>query len=250
MFRHFLGASFLLVTSLASQAALISYNGFERDSTSNVVKGRGLEWLKWDVTNGMSVGSALATYQSQGWKLATRRQMVDLFNVFQFGLTDWSNALGSYEDNSVPWTAGEDTSHATFIKLFGSTKTEQCTSELDYWCFSLSDPYSRTQVFHGSYWKAQNSDGSYDAGSIDFAYVVDDSMQVLSDYRMNPQRASAELAYGMSMSDSTTFSGVGVALVRPPSTNPTSISTSGSLALLSISLILMACRRQVSAKPA
>ncbi len=244
MFKRLFFASCLLVTSVSSHAALISYNGYERDSTSEIVTGGGLEWLKWDVTNGMSVNSALATYRAQGWMLATRRQMVDLFNVFQFGVTDWSAALGSNEGDAVPWSAGETSSHASFIKLFGKTMSEQCVSESDVWCYSLSDPYVRAQVFHGSFWKAQNSDGSYDAGSIDFAYVVDDSNQVMANYIMSPQSASAELANGMSMSGTTSFNGVGVALVRPQSSGPITVPAPNPFSLFFMSLAFLAYRRR------
>ena len=68
-------ASCLLVTSMASQAAIISHYGYERDSASNIVTGGGLEWLKWDVTKGLSINAALAAYSADGWMLASNSQM-------------------------------------------------------------------------------------------------------------------------------------------------------------------------------
>ena len=62
MLKKILVASCLLVTSMASQATIISHFGYERDSASNIVRGGGLEWLMWDVTKGMSINEALAAY--------------------------------------------------------------------------------------------------------------------------------------------------------------------------------------------
>jgi hypothetical protein len=123
MLKNILFSASLLLVSQVAQAGLlapIEYNGYSRDAASNVVTGGGLEWLKWDVTHGMSVDSAITTYYPGGWTLATTEQMMALFNAFQFGKSNWGS--GGSESVTMPWAAGENSPHNQFLELFGHTE--------------------------------------------------------------------------------------------------------------------------------
>lgn len=86
----------LVMLTLAGKtyAALIEYNGYTLDESTNIVTGGGLEWLQWDVTVGMNINTALADIADGiiggvdygiGWSLASNVQMSSLFNAFDFG---------------------------------------------------------------------------------------------------------------------------------------------------------------------
>ena len=119
MFKKIVLASFLIVTSMASQAALISYNGYERESDTKIVKGGGLEWLMWDVTNGKTITYALGEYS--GWRLASNKDMGNLFNTFGFGRSHWASneSVGEYAE--IAHSPNIEGSHFKFIELFGNT---------------------------------------------------------------------------------------------------------------------------------
>ena len=58
-----------------------SYSGFDGDPIFEEI---GLEWMRWDITNGMSINSALETYGSSGWRLASNLEMSELLNFNGF----------------------------------------------------------------------------------------------------------------------------------------------------------------------
>lgn len=141
MFKVICLASCLLLTSVQSQAALISHYGYQRDSATNIVKGGGLEWLMWDATKGMSVLGALATYS--GWQVASRRQMVSLFNAFKFGRDNWDET-GKYVAYNMEWSQDESSPHQALFSLFGYTyqspESSFCTGPNNtQWCFVTDD---------------------------------------------------------------------------------------------------------------
>lgn len=119
MLKKIFLASGLLVASMVSQAGVISYYGYERDDTSNIITGGGLEWLKWDATAGMSINSALSTYGQDGWELVSNVQMAGLFNTFQFGKTDWLADENIRQSITTPWGPSEDSPHNALLSLFG-----------------------------------------------------------------------------------------------------------------------------------
>lgn len=163
MLKKWFLMSCMLLTSMATQASLIAYNGYVRDSSSNTVKGNGLEWLMWDVTKGKSIDEAMASYAGQGWSLATNNQMAVLLNAFEFGKTDWTADETAEQVSFTPWNLDEVGPHENFIRLFGSTLTSSCGSEILINCFKTSDPRTSSYAFYGA---DLNQNGFYNLVSI------------------------------------------------------------------------------------
>lgn len=120
-------AVLLCLTMQTGHAALIEHNGFKRDSGSNIVSGGGLEWLKWDLTNYMTVNQALAAYGSPangGWQLATESQFGTMLNQFKLTDNDWTTS----DDLQLisPWDQNEESATNQLIKLFGFTYSADC----------------------------------------------------------------------------------------------------------------------------
>lgn len=214
MLKKVLVASCLLVASMASQATMISHFGYDRDSASNIVKGGGKEWLKWDVTKGLSIDQALAAYGAEGWTLASNRQMASLFNVFQFGKTDWSDVedvfqitlFGGKDDGT------DDSVYLAFVDLFGATVSWDYYRRATYALFgSDSDD---DELFQESYI------------NIDYDRII----AGISDDKLSRDWA---------------WEAVGVALVRPQaSVEPSPVSLPGSLSLLTLGLVGLGFRRR------
>jgi hypothetical protein len=235
MLKKVFFASFLLVTSLASQAGLMSHYGYERDSGSNIVKGGGLEWLKWDVTKGMSINTALSKYASEGWSVATNTQMANLFNAFQFGKSDW------YPNQSsaifTQWTADEQQPHDHFVKLFGETYSNVCESSTSRGCDSIADPYVFSRAIYGDrqvsgkgYWWAYiGLDSTYLSWSIDGDRLLDNR---------------AGLVHNELTIELTSTSDAGVALVRTVPSNPTPVNAPVSFSLFAMGLVVLGIRRR------
>lgn len=130
--KNFILAACLVTASLSTQATLIEYKDYSRDSQSQIVRGKSLEWLKWDQTNGLSVNQALARYAEQGWRLASHQQMADLMSDFVFGKTDWlAFPVNDRQSASTPFTVGFNGPSDYFVQLFGNTNLNYnfCLSE-------------------------------------------------------------------------------------------------------------------------
>ena len=77
----------LSVVSTNSHAKFLSAYGYSLDTETNIVQRANdpndkTEWLRWDLTLGMSISEAEAKYKSQGWSLATENQMEKLLSDF------------------------------------------------------------------------------------------------------------------------------------------------------------------------
>lgn len=84
-----LAATTALALSCA-QAAVLSYNGFSRDSNAVVVSGHGKDWLMWDQTDLRSIqwfdtSPEAIGLRTQGWHVADLTEMLSLFSKFQLG---------------------------------------------------------------------------------------------------------------------------------------------------------------------
>jgi hypothetical protein len=119
----------ILITMLASvclavcglaNAALITHNNYTLNTDTNIVSHTdGTEWLQWDVTLNTSIDSALSSYASQGWMLASNTQMAGLFTDFGWGssLVDDDNTV-----SNMAYSHGtEESASDKFIQLFGMT---------------------------------------------------------------------------------------------------------------------------------
>lgn len=228
---------FLLVTSMTSQAALISYNGYERDSASNIVTGGGLEWLKWDLTTGMSIDAALSIYAADGWTLATNDNMAALFNSFQFGKVDWNSNESIYQGLSIPWDLTEQSNHLNFVHLFGDTwqASATCDEIITVNCYLAEDDLKFTRAFFGA---DLNNNGRFN-----FARVNDDYSLIGFDGLLSRRSHLAELSADFSFSFDSS-SNTGVALVRNAPNSPISVPLPSSFILLAFGLVALGYRRR------
>ncbi|MDC8829877.1 PEP-CTERM sorting domain-containing protein [Alteromonas gilva] len=164
-----------------ASAALVSYNGYTLNESTNIVTGGGLQWLQWDLTIGQSVDDALAIYASQGWTIATNVQMAALFNTFVFGA---NTALynGSINPANVPvtngvWDTDENTTQYTynrdgatiatdpekqFVALFGQTYLNFPTAT------QASNPYEYSAAWFGI---DQDGDGFHNVARVSDEYL-------------------------------------------------------------------------------
>lgn len=113
------GATALIVSSLAS-AITITHNGYSHDTSTNVVVGGGLEWLRWDETIGASIGSFQAGELDgtigSGWSLATGAQIAILYD--KYFNEDVSGTPGIVPDRRIN---GPDEVAYRFLQMWGVT---------------------------------------------------------------------------------------------------------------------------------
>lgn len=98
--------------------------GYTHDTSTNIVVGAGYEWLRWDVSAGMSI-EELNTYASSGWELASNQQIADLFNDFQFGY--WFDA--TIEDQTIDTEEEAPNISGNFLlftSMFGGNSEPDC----------------------------------------------------------------------------------------------------------------------------
>jgi hypothetical protein len=236
MLKKLVILSGLLLTSVTAQASLISHVGYERDSASNVVSGGGLEWLKWDVTKGMSINSALATHAAQGWRLASNIEIAALFNTFQFGSNIFTGVEDTFQRSSSPWIVSEASNHNKFLELFGITAAaKDACKNADCRGYSVSDNFVYSGAVFGS---DDDRDGLYK-----LAYVFDDS--IFFNGADDVSERPAEAAIGFDMLDASRGAADvwGVALVRTFDTPPV-VTTPGSIGLLALGLVALGYRRR------
>jgi len=237
MIKKIMLASCLLVASMASQAALISYNGYERDTAKNYVTGGGLEWLKWDETKGSSIEAALSTHASQGWRLASNLEMAELFNNFQFSSTVFGNNENISQNVSTPWSTNESGVHTVFLSLFGTTSIggNVCTSSRSKQCYAENDNWIASAAIFGA-----DLDGDL---NYNYAFVVDDRTYFdWSGYRTNEQHEVMISSDYIEKRDGLT--GVGVALVRVSNSTSVAVPTPGPIGLLALGLVALGYRRR------
>ncbi|MFN6971505.1 MAG: hypothetical protein ACK4NN_11605 [Rheinheimera sp.] len=151
MLGKFLSA-ILLLSSIGVEAGIIEYNGYSRDESSNIVRGGGLEWLKWDATAGLSIQDAIVKYEAQGWKLANNSQMTSLVNSFKFGKDSWINPEndGLWQTIYQPWTSEENSAHNHFSRIFGGfSLSRTCNEDLRVNCTDSKDPHIFSAALFG-----------------------------------------------------------------------------------------------------
>jgi hypothetical protein len=205
-------------------------NGYTRDDASVVVQGVGLEWLKWDVTVGQSIESALRLYADQGWRLATNSEMADLFNDFDFG-----GLFSAQEDFELrvatDWSAEETGVHIDFIDLFGFTQLLYGPA------YELTDPSVASFALFGS---DDDNDGGFK-----LAVVGDDLTRTVEIIGVrNPFKNDA---YATFVRDGfpvdLRVDNYGIALVRS-----VSVPEPGTFALLSLGLLGLGLNRRIHRK--
>lgn len=214
-----------LFYSLTSTSAIISHNGFDLDTDTNIVTGNDLEWLQWDVTKGESINQAISARSIDGWRSATTLEMAALLNSSNFGLT-FDGSTNVTQTITSPWTLSEISMHNDFISLFGITFLD---------VLNINDPLT----FSG----ALSAGPVTIAGQTIFRIAVqDDSYHPIVenvDHRVTFDSLFEELSY----SDNQ----YGVALVRELSeTEVHSVPSPSSLVLVSLGLLILSYRRKKS----
>ncbi len=133
----------LIAMAHSASATLISYNGYSHDDTTDIVTGGGLEWLQWDVTDEMSIDTALTSvagsYAGGGWRLASNVEMATLLNAFDFGISStpdgsWDSDENTFQeafnygDPNMPQPPDPET---LFLSMFGITQVYTDTTNPD-----------------------------------------------------------------------------------------------------------------------
>lgn len=131
----------------ASQAALITHNGYTLDTSNNIITGGGFEWLNWTETAGHSIFSALAA--NAGWELATNEQMINLLTDFFPGnsLSTDENLVGNGHTGASEAALDDDISK--FQDIFGITFSvdDFCDAVK---CRDYAHPWSIVKSLYGS----------------------------------------------------------------------------------------------------
>jgi hypothetical protein len=132
LFRSLIILSALLIIPFSTKAALISYQNYTLDEDTNIIIGGGMEWLRWDLTKGMSINEAIAEFNGvnygTGWRLASNQNIASLFNTFKFG----ANFVWDADENTtqVFFTPDDGIENLNsdaelqFLRLFGSRTPE------------------------------------------------------------------------------------------------------------------------------
>ena len=230
---------FVKVFSLLAIAATFHVNaGLITDYylDGNIVKNdaRGIEWLQWTETDGISINSALAVYQSQGWQLASQQNMADLFNDFDlsYGSFTWDTderTSQTFESGSDGNNEAMDDRELVFVSLFGDTYEE--FSSRDGFCgVTTNDCMQYSGAIFGN-----NNDGDiyYNHANVSDDYAYGSNWQMQS----NPgftQMNKDSLFNAFSSNDA-----FGVALIRT-----TSVPESQTTAILSLALLGLLARRR------
>lgn len=74
-----------------AHGALITRNDFSLDTSTNIITGNGLNWMRWDTLAGVSINQALTSYSAGGWRLASSDEMISMYSHFLSGI-DWHSA--------------------------------------------------------------------------------------------------------------------------------------------------------------
>lgn len=192
----------LSFTTFNAIAALITYNGYTLNEDTNIVSNSSLEWLQWDETKSFTIKSAVDSYEAEGWRLATTKEMVGLFNDFGFGY---------YQ----PWVEDETISQAElryndYLVEDISTDPELQFVALWGWTFShgeYADPINPSYAAGAIFGSDENENGLYQT-----AYVMDDYIYVTEAGRY--EYGSAAILERELMDNNSLNQSLGVALVR------------------------------------
>lgn len=152
-------ALIVLSLSVSANAAIVTYNGYSLDTTTNIVSGGGLQWLQWNETAVQSINMALTTYSGDGWRLASNSEMAAMLNSFVFPIT-FDTDENTQQNAGEPNNSTEAGSYLQVIELFGDTCMGGCAN------FNPADPFQTTRAYYG-----EDGDGD---GLFNWVGVLDD----------------------------------------------------------------------------
>ena len=146
IFKTSIAVMALGLASVSANASIIQYGEFTQAENSNYSTGLGMDWIRWDVTRGLSIRSALSRYESDGWRMATAFEMSGLFNYF-VGNYDWGVSESRTQQTYTGFTSelSPDTeTDVQFQTLFGYTYYAAPSDYLD------GDGLKKTEAFFGT----------------------------------------------------------------------------------------------------
>lgn len=241
MKRIFIGAAFITLTCFKINASVIEYNGYSRDNSGvceinkpdcdyNIVKGKGVEWLKWSVTSGNTIDQALFKFEKNGWRLASKNQMASLFNSFGLELLitppNSPNIIRSYASTNN----GDEHLFANFSSLFDRAfeKPSPISSYLNY-----SEQY-KFYDFRGANFGEEINSVIYPRHASIVVSIKPDLQKKLWEYQVS----------GASWHSYWESSGpFGVALVRAAQSDAQSVSSPYTSSLIFFGLVFLILRR-------
>lgn len=112
--------SFLCVTEGAISST-IEFGSYKYSDNSQTVKGGSLDWMRWDLTSGLSAEEALNTFYIQGWRLATNSEVSRLFRDFGLGVFDENVATSELKIKNASTFSSVYISSQMFYSMFGHT---------------------------------------------------------------------------------------------------------------------------------
>lgn len=232
MLKKIIPSVALLLASFNCCAAVIQYEGFSREDSSSIVIGDGLEWLKWDVTKGLSISAAISTYAKDGWLLANNQQMASLFNSFGFGGQKWSGNISGMQETYVDHQAGDFGAFWYFNALFGLTFHGSCEKDNRLvGCWSNDDSLGVSHALFG--------ERNFNDLLINVATVRDDTTVILSEDSKVFAPSYASLT-SLTTAQDFSQSHFGVALVRQHLNSPVVVSNPPSNSLLFLGILALA----------
>lgn len=170
----------VFTVSFSASATLITYSSYSYDDNTNIVTGNGLEWLRWDETDGISINTALSLYS--GWRLATNEEMAELFNAFVFGAAfvwDSDENTQQSQSNNDGFFEEPDDPELVFISMFGNTYEECPWTSVINPCVSANALFGTDPDNDGLYNVAQVADDYWYTGD---GYVSNGHAILRSDY--------------------------------------------------------------------
>ena len=105
--------AFILILGFAAQSAhavLVDQGDITLDDVNN------MEWLDLTFTDNMTISTALSTYGSQGWEVATRTQYQNMFDSYVNGYIDNGSGMMQVQPTTPQYDQIQE-----FITLFGQT---------------------------------------------------------------------------------------------------------------------------------
>lgn len=201
-----------------------------------------LEWLRWDITNGLSIDEAVDMYSDQGWRLASNTDVTKLVNthISVNGISRPNPPLNVSDDEDESFSSLDYSTHAGF-GIF--TDDLGLTTE-----FEVTDPYSIVlgrEFIHSTALFGSDNDGDGLYNLIDFFIEQDPivgSLSLLSISSDLFSRTEAVAFEEQFARGETYIRSSGVALVRDIDVTPVPVPS--SLVLFSSGLMMLGIWRR------